>query len=70
MVADSLEEDATTKQGYLEGLDINIDTEFVPGVGTKAVGNEGCEQPVEVEEEEERQDATHEQLYEKDPEAI
>lgn len=70
MVSKSLEKDAASKQRYLKGLDINVDLELVPCVSSKAVGDKSCEQAIEVEEEEQRQDATNKQLYQKDPAAL
>lgn len=48
MVSNSLEKYSSSQQRYLERIDINVDAVVVPGVGSNSVGEEGCEEPIEV----------------------
>jgi len=67
VVAEILEEDAAAQQGYLQRGDVDVGVEGAPGVCADAVGEEGREEAVEVEEEEDGQDAADEQLNQKHP---
>ena len=62
MVAEVLEEEAAAEQRDLERGDVDVSVEGVPRVRAYAVSYYGCEEAVEVEEEEDGQDAADEQL--------
>jgi hypothetical protein len=67
VVAYVLEEDAPTERRDLQAGDVDVGVEVAPGVCADGVGYEGREQAVEVEEEEDGQDAADEQLNQEDP---
>ena len=67
VVANVLEEDAAAEGRDLQAGDVDVGVEVAPGVGANGVGDEGGQQAVEVEEEEDGQDAADEQLNEEDP---
>lgn len=50
IVPEAVEEDATSKQRELEGLNINIHAVSVPSIGSNSVRYQSCEQPIEEEE--------------------
>jgi hypothetical protein len=50
MVSKPREEDAAGEQGYLEGLDVDVDAILVPCVRSDSPGNDGREYSVEVEQ--------------------
>ena len=52
MIPYILEEDATSKKRYLEGLYVDVGMVVSPGVGTDSVGDECREQAIKVEEKE------------------
>ena len=52
MIPYILEEDATSKKRYLEGLYVDVGMVVSPSVGTDSVGDECREQAIEVEEKE------------------
>ena len=53
MVFEAFEENSSSQQGYLQGLNVDIYPVFVPCPSSKTVGNDGCEDAIEVEQEEE-----------------
>lgn len=59
VVAYVLEEDAAAEGRDLEGGDIYVGVKGVPGIRAYAIGHEGCEEAVEVEEEKDGQDAAY-----------
>jgi hypothetical protein len=65
-----LEEETTAEQRDLERVDVDIRAECAPCVCAYAVGHEGREEAVEVEEEEDAEDAAYEQLNQEDPTII
>ena len=67
VVAYVLEEDATAEGRDLQAGDVDVGMEVAPGVGADGVGHEGCEEAVEVEEEEDGQEAADEQFNEEHP---
>lgn len=67
VVANVFEEDAAAERRDLQAGDVDVGVEVAPGVGANGVGDEGGQQAVEIEEEEDRQDAADEQLNEEDP---
>lgn len=67
VVAYVLEEDAAAERRDLQAGDVDVGVEVAPGVGSDGVGYESGEQAVEVEEEEDGQNAADEQLNEEDP---
>lgn len=67
VVANVLEEDAAAEGRDLEGGDVYVRVEGSPSVCTYAVGYDGCEQAVEVEEEEDGEDAADQQLNQEHP---
>ncbi len=69
VVSNVFEEDATSEGRYLERSDVNVGMEGAPCVGAYGIGDEGAEQTVEVEEEEDSQDAANQQFNQKDPTA-
>jgi hypothetical protein len=48
VVSKAREEDAAGEQGYLEGLDIDVNSVEVPGVCSDSPGNNGRKYAVEV----------------------
>lgn len=50
IVPKTFEEDTTSKQRELEGLDINIHAISMPSVGSDSVRYQCCEEPIEEEE--------------------
>lgn len=60
VVANVLEEDAAAEGRDLQAGDVDVGVEVAPGVGANGVGDEGGQQAVEVEEEEDGQDAADE----------
>lgn len=70
VVAYVLEEDAAAERGDLQAGDVDVGVEVAPGVGADGVGDEGGEQAVEVEEEEDGQDAADEQLNKEHPAVV
>lgn len=70
MVSNPFEKDAASKQRYLKGLNIDIDSKSVPCVSPDAVGDKSSEKPVEVEEEEQSEDGADDQLYQENPAAM
>jgi hypothetical protein len=67
VVAQVLEEDAAAEQRDLQRGDVDVGLVGAPCVCAYAVGQEGREEAVEVEEEEDGQDAADEQFNEEDP---
>lgn len=67
VVAYVLEEDAATEGRDLQAGDVDVGMEVAPCVCANGVGDQGCEEAIEVEEEEDGQDAADEQLNEEDP---
>lgn len=67
MVSDGLEEEAASQKRELERSDIDVGAVFVPGPGADCVRDDGGNSTVEVEEEEESQDAADNQVDEKEP---
>lgn len=67
MIANILEEEATAQQRDLERGDVDVGVEGAPSVCADTVGHEGREEAVEVEEEEDGQDAADEQLNQEHP---
>lgn len=67
MVSDSLEKDSASEQRDLQSLDVDVHAVLVPGPCSNSVGNQGGEEAIEVEEEEEGQDAADDELDEEDP---
>jgi len=70
MIAQVLEENAAAEQGDLQRRDVDVGVEGAPGICADAVRHEGCEQAVEVEEEEDGEDAAYEQLNQEYPAEI
>lgn len=52
VVSNVFEEDSPSKQRDLKSLDVEIDTEVMPGICSDGIRHEGSEKPIEVEEEE------------------
>src|SRR6201995_1647461 len=67
VVANTLEEDPPAQEADLQGRYVDICAIFVPSVGADAVGYDGVEELVEVQEEEQGEDAADEQLNQEDP---
>jgi len=67
MVADGLEEEAASQERELERGDVDIGAVFVPGPGANRIRDDGGNSTVEVEEEEESQDAADNQVDEEEP---
>jgi hypothetical protein len=67
VVAQVFEEDAATEQRDLQRGEVNVGVEGTPSVCPYAVRYEGREEAIEVEEEEDGEDATYEQLNQEDP---
>ena len=67
VVADVFEEEAASQGRNLERSDVDVGVEGVPCVGAYAVRDEGREEAVEVEEEEDGQDAADQQLNQEHP---
>lgn len=67
VIAYVLEEDAAAERRDLQAGDVDVGVEVAPGVRADGVGYEGRTQAVEVEEEEDGQDAADEQLNQEDP---
>lgn len=67
MVAYFFEEDAAAQQRYLQRGDVDVCVEIVPGVGPYGISDQGCEETIEVEEEENGQDAAYEELNQVHP---
>ena len=67
MIAYVLEEEAAAEQRNLKGGDVDVGVKGAPCVCAYGIGDEGCEQAVEVEEEEDGQDTTYEQFNEEYP---
>jgi hypothetical protein len=53
VIPNALKEDSPSQERDLQSLDIYVYTIFVPRPCSKAVGYEGCEEAIEVEQEEE-----------------
>lgn len=67
VVSDILEEDAATEGRDLKRGDVYVRVEGAPGVCADAVGDEGCEEAIKVEEEEDSQNAAYQQLNQEHP---
>jgi hypothetical protein len=67
VVAQVLEEDAAAEQRDLQRGDVDVGLVGAPRVCAYAVGQEGREEAIEVEEEEDGEDAADEQFNEEDP---
>lgn len=67
MISDALEKDATTQETKLKGLDVDVDAELVPGIGSNKVGDDGREKPVHIEHEPKDEDTACYQLNEPCP---
>jgi hypothetical protein len=52
MVAHPFEEDPSSQERQLQGLDVNPDSILVPGECPQSVGDESSKEAIEVEEEE------------------
>ena len=70
MVAYVLEEDTTAEGRDLQASNVDVGVEVAPCICADAVGYEGRKQAIEVEEEEDGQDAADEQLNQEDPAKI
>lgn len=70
MISYVFEEEAAAKQRDLEGGNVNVGIEGAPCVCAYGVCDESREQAVEVEEEENGQDAAYEQFNEEDPASV
>ncbi len=67
MVSDTLEEQPATQKRYLQCLNVDVGFESVPCVSSNAVGHEGGQQAIEVEEEKERKNPANEQFNQEHP---
>jgi hypothetical protein len=53
VISEALEEDSPTQERYLECLDIDVQSVFMPCPSSQTVGYESCKESIEIEEEEE-----------------
>lgn len=67
VVSYTFEEDPSSQQANLKGRDVDVGAIFVPRPGSNAVCYHRRKQSIEVEEEEEGENATDEDLNEEDP---
>lgn len=64
VVAEAREEDSAGKEGNLQGADVDVHAVFMPGVGSNGVGGDRSEEAVEVEEKEDGEETTDDEVYE------
>lgn len=62
MVAQAGEEDAPRQQRYLQGPNVDVYPILAPGPCADAVGDDRCEESVEVEEEEGSENAAEQEV--------